>query len=127
MDQKKHKFSISERKKEVLASLEELGITIYDQLDRSSFPAIDMPSRSTDNITYDETLRQFILGDRRVHRSARNISHLNPFTQLAWAALFSNELTSQRKTSTLRDVYYSAQAYEMTFTDRTEEHTSELQ
>jgi len=120
MDQKKHKFSISERKKEVLASLEELGINIYDQLEKSSFPAIDIPSRSTDNIMYDDTVRQFILGDRRVRRSARNISHLKPFTQLVWAALFSNELTSQRKTSTLRDVYYSAQAYEMTFKDQQE-------
>jgi DNA topoisomerase-6 subunit A len=120
MDQKKRKFSISERKKEVLASLEKLGIDIYDQLDHSNFPAIDMPSRSTDNIMYDETLRQFILGDRKVRRSARNISHLKPFTQLVWAALFSNELSSQRKTSTLRDVYYSAQAYEMTFKDQQE-------
>ncbi len=34
--------------------------------------------------------------------------------------MFSNELTTQRKTSTLRDVYYSAQAYEMTFTDQQE-------
>ena len=120
MDQKKHKFSISERKKEVLASLEKLGIDIYDQLDGSNFPAIDMPSRSTDNIMYDEDLRQFILGGKRVHRSARNISHIKPFTQLVWAALFSNELSSQRKTSTLRDVYYSAQAYEMTFKDQQE-------
>ncbi len=120
MDQKKRKFTISERKKEVLKSLEKLGIDIYDQLDKSNFPSIDMPSRSTDNIMYDEALRQFILGDRRVRRSARNISHLKPFTQLVWAALFSNELSSQRKTSTLRDVYYSAQAYEMTFKDQQE-------
>jgi DNA topoisomerase-6 subunit A len=120
MDQKKRKFTISERKKEGLKSLEKLGIDIYDQLDKSNFPSIDMPSRSTDNIMYDEALRQFILGDRRVRRSARNISHLKPFTQLVWAALFSNELSSQRKTSTLRDVYYSAQAYEMTFKDQQE-------
>jgi DNA topoisomerase-6 subunit A len=120
MERKKRRASITERKKEVLAGLETLGSTIYDQLDRGVFPAIDMPSRSTDNIMYDEKLRQFILGDRRVRRSARNISHLKPFTQLVWAALFSNELSSQRKTSTLRDVYYSAQAYEMTFKDQQE-------
>ena len=117
---KKHRISVSERKKEVLAGLETLGGTIYDQLDKGVFPSIDMPSRSTDNIMYDEKFRQFILGDRRVRRSARNISHLKPFTQLVWAALFSNELSSQRKTSTLRDVYYSAQAYEMTFKDQQE-------
>src|SRR4030043_2133981 len=120
MVQKKHKSSMLERRKEVLERLGHLGSGIYDQLDTDNFPAIDIPSRSTDNIMYDEQLRQFILGNRRVHRSARNISHLKPFTQLVWAALFSNELTSQRKTSTLRDVYYSAQAYEMTFKDQQE-------
>jgi DNA topoisomerase-6 subunit A len=120
MAQKKRKSSIVERKKEVLNGLESLGSKIYDQMDRGNFPSIDMPSRSTDNIAYDEKLRQFILGERRVRRSARNIRHVKPFTQLVWAALFSNELSSQRKTSTLRDVYYSAQAYEMTFKDQQE-------
>jgi DNA topoisomerase-6 subunit A len=120
MEQKKHRSSILERKKEVLESLAGLGASIYDQLDTGRFPAIDMPSRSTENITYDKQLRQFILGDRRVRRSSRNVRHLKPFTQLTWAAFFSNELASQRKTSTLRDVYYSAQAYEMTFQDQQE-------
>jgi len=120
MAQKKHKSSILERRKEVLESLSGLGGKIYDQLDSGSFPSITMPSRSTENIYYDPQVRQFILGDRKVKRSARNIRHVKPFTQLTWAALFSNELTSQRKTSTLRDVYYSAQAYEMTFKDQQE-------
>jgi DNA topoisomerase-6 subunit A len=109
-----------EKRKEVLSSLENLGFETYEQLDSGYFPSITMPSRSTENIHYDPQLRQFILGDRKVRRSTRNIRHLKPFTQLIWAALFSHELTSQRKTSTLRDVYYSAQAYEMTFTDQEE-------
>ncbi len=119
MDQKKHS-SIMNKKKEILDRLEEIGLEIYAQLDDGYFPSVDMPSRSTENITYDKQLRQFILGDRKVRRSARNIRHLKPFTQLVWAAFFSNELSSQRKTSTLRDVYYSAQAYEMTFKDQQE-------
>jgi DNA topoisomerase-6 subunit A len=117
---KKRRSSMMEKRKEVLDDLADLGGTIYDQIDQGRFPAIDMPSRSTENITYDQQLRQFILGDRRVRRSARNIRHLKPFTQLVWTAFFSKELSSQRKTSTLRDVYYSAQAYEMTFKDQQE-------
>jgi len=109
-----------ERKKEVLANLENLGLKIYDQIDTGYFPSIEMPSRSIENIRYDPQFRQFILGDRTVRRSARNIRHLKPFTQLVWAGSFSHELASQRKTSTLRDVYYSAQAYEMTFKDQQE-------
>ena len=118
MEQKKVK--ILERRNEVINGLHAFGTQIYNQLDQGVFPTINMPSRSTENINYDPTLRQFILGEKSVSRSARNIRHIKPFTQLAWAAMFSNELTSQRKTSTLRDVYYSAQAYEMTFTDQQE-------
>jgi DNA topoisomerase-6 subunit A len=117
---KKRSYSVIERRKEVLESLGGMGKTIYDQLDKGFFPQVEMPSRSTENITYDPKLRQFILGDKRVRRNVRNIRHVKPFTQLTWAAMFSNELALQRKTSTLRDVYYSAQAYEMTFQDQQE-------
>ena len=109
-----------ERKNEVLGNLKSLGTRIYDQMDNGYFPSITMPSRSTENIYYDPQFRQFILGVKSVRRSARNVRHLKPFTQLIWAATFSHELASQRKTSTLRDVYYSAQAYEMTFKDQQE-------
>ena len=118
MEEKKAK--ITKKKNEVISSLKTFGTQIYNQLDQGVFPTINMPSRSTENINYDPTLRQFILGEKSVTRSARNIRHIKPFTQLTWAAMFANELTSQRKTSTLRDVYYSAQAYEMTFTDQQE-------
>ena len=120
MDNRKRKSIMTERKKEILSSLERFGLEIYEQLDRGFFPSIEMPSRSIENIYYDPEIRQFILGNRKVRRSARNIRHLRPFTQLVWAAFFSHELTSQRKTSTLRDVYYSAQAYEMKFKDQQE-------
>jgi len=120
LEQKKYKSSMMERRKEVISGLENLGIKTYEQLDNGYFPSIEMPSRSIENIRYDPQFRQFILGERTVRRSARNIRHLKPFTQLIWAARFSHELASQRKTSTLRDVYYSAQAYEMTFTDQQE-------
>ncbi|MDI6905339.1 MAG: DNA topoisomerase IV subunit A [Candidatus Bathyarchaeia archaeon] len=120
MPRRRYKSSIIERRKEVLTGLENLGVRIYEQLDRGYFPSIEMPSRSTENIYYDPQVRQFILGDKRVRRSARNIRHIRPFTQLVWTAFFSHELASQRKTSTLRDVYYSAQAYEMSFKDQQE-------
>jgi len=120
LERRKHKSIMMERKKEVIASLENLGLQIYEQIDDGYFPSVEMPSRSTENIRYDPQVRQYILGDRKVRRHTRNIRHIRPFTQLVWTALFSRELTSHRKTSTLRDVYYSAQAYEMKFTDQQE-------
>jgi len=114
------KFSAKERRKEVLARLEKLGYELYTQMGKGSFPHINMPSRSTDNIYYSPQFRQFILGEKTVRRSAGNIRHLRPFTQLVWAGYFAYELTRNQKTSTLRDVYYSAQAYDMSFKDQPE-------
>ncbi len=120
---RKSKISASERRKEVLASLQNLGYRLYEQMEKGYFPQIEMPSRSIENIYYNPELRQYVLGERKVRRSARNIRHIRPFTQLVWAAYFAYELTSQRKTSTLRDVYYSAQAYGMSFKDQPESNS----
>jgi DNA topoisomerase-6 subunit A len=115
--------SATERKKEILTSLENFGAKLYEQMERGYFPWIEMPSRSIENIFYSPELRQYVLGEKRVRRSARNIRHIRPFTQLVWAAYFANELTKERKTSTLRDVYYSAQAYDMSFKDQPESNS----
>jgi len=104
----------------VLSSLKGLGEQLYVQLSQRQWPSIKMPSRSITNIRYDQGTRQYILGDHFVRRSARNIRHVRPLTQLVWTGSFVDELTREGKTSTLRDVFYSAQAYEMSFSDQAE-------
>jgi DNA topoisomerase-6 subunit A len=117
---KQSKTSAIERRKEVVANLTKFGSSLYDQMDKGSFPSTKMPSRSIENIYYNADLRQYVLGDKSVRRSAGNIRHIRPFTQLVWTAFFAQELTKQRKTSTLRDVYYSAQAFDIAFKDQAE-------
>lgn len=120
---KKVKSSAAEKRKEVLKRLKKIGRRLYGQMDKGKFPWIKMPSRSTQNIFYSPEVRQYVLGDKRVRRSSRNIRHIRPLTQLVWAAYFARELAEQRKTSTLRDVYYSAQAYEVPFKDQPESNS----
>jgi len=120
---KKVKSSAAEKRKEVLKGLKKIGRRLYGQMEKGKFPWIKMPSRSTQNIFYSPEVRQYILGDKRVRRSSRNIRHIRPLTQLVWAAYFARELAEQRKTSTLRDVYYSAQAYEVPFKDQPESNS----
>lgn len=99
----------AEKKRESTeASLKQLGNLIYEQIQNREFPWVMMQSRSTDNIIYDPDLRQYILGSRTMRRHSRNIRHIRPFTQMIWTAWFAKELVSMRKTSTLREVYYSA-------------------
>ena len=112
--------SMKERKELTLDTLKGFGAHIYSQLVKEEFPSLSIPSRSTTNILYDESSRQYVLGKNNVKRSARNIRHIRPFTQLVWTASFSNELCRTSKTSTLRDVFYSAQAFDVNFANQQE-------
>ncbi|MFQ5940203.1 MAG: DNA topoisomerase IV subunit A [Nitrososphaerales archaeon] len=115
---------VSAKKAKVKEVLKELGSKVYKDLDNGIFPEVSIPSRSVSNIVYDKKLRQYVLGRGAVNRSAKNMRHLRPFTQLVWMAFFVNKLLNQGKTSTLRDIYYSAQAFNMDFEDQPEsDHT----
>ncbi len=109
-----------ERKAEVLRKLKELGESIYYALQNRKFPEIYLPSRSVKNIMYDRELQQYVLGPAKVRRSSHNIKQIRTFTQLIWLAFFVKRLIKERKTSTLRDIFYSAQAFNIDFKDQDE-------
>lgn len=108
------------RKDMAILTLESLGTKFCEQIDKGVFPWVEMKSRSIDNILYSPELRQYVLGKKTIKRSSRIVTNLSPFTQMVWTAFFVHDLLKQRKTSTLRDVYYSAQAYDILFKDQTE-------
>ena len=117
---KKTKSRASKTQKDVLDLLRKHGSRIYDDLDHGRFPNFEIPSRSVGNIVYDTKLRQYVLGKSAALRSSKNTSQLRSFTQLMWLAFFANRLTQEKKSSTLRDVYYSSQAFAIDFDDQSE-------
>ena len=119
-DKEQSKNIARQRKAELRKRIVELGQRIYQELDNGVFPEIVFGSRSVRNIVYDKKLKQYILGEKSVRRSTHNVKHIRPFAQLIWLAHFANKLTEDSKTSTLRDVFYSSQAYNMDFTDQSE-------
>jgi len=112
--------TVEAKKQELLSLLKNQGIIVYNDLNNGRFPQFSIPSRSVSNIVYDKKLRQYILGKAAAVRSARNMSQLRSFTQLAWLAFFVNRLVNEGKTSTLRDIYYSSQAFAIDFEDQPE-------
>ena len=120
MAAKPSRSSVKKRNEQTIKTLEGFGGEVYGQILKKQFPSTTIPSRSTSNIRYDERLRQYVLGDRSARRTSRNIRHIRPFTQLVWTASFAHELSNLGKTSTLRDVFYSAQAFDVNFKDQQE-------
>ena len=109
-----------EKQKNILDVLQSHGAKIYGDIESGEFPKFSIPSRSVNNIVYDKKLRQYILGNLAVLRSSRNTSQVRSFAQLVWLAFFANRLSREKKSSTLRDVYYSSQAFAVEFEDQSE-------
>ena len=109
------------RKKEaVLKRIKELAEEVYRAIEEGSFPEVVIPDRGLSNVVFDGSRGEVILGNKRIRRTARVISHLRPLTQLLWMAYFSKELLESGRTSTLRDVFYSSQAFNVNFKDQEE-------
>ena len=107
MKKKQNKEKTKEKADELIKILKKYGAEVYQDLENGQFPKIAIPNRSISNIIYDKKLRQYVLGNATALRSAKNTSQLRSFTQLIWLAFFANKLTQEKKSSTLRDVYYS--------------------
>lgn len=114
------KSRAARKQDDVLKVLKEHGTRIYEDLNRGHFPDFKIPSRSVRNIVYDKKLRQYVLGESASIRSSKNTAQLRSFTQLMWLAFFANRLTREKKSSTLRDVYYSSQAFAVDFDGQSE-------
>jgi len=120
LSKERSKSTAETRKSNAQKLLTEIGRKVYSDVDEGTFPSFTFPSRSVRNIVYDRKLQQFVLGNSTIRRSSGNIKHIRPFTQLLWLAYFSKKLVDEKRTSTLRDVYYSAQAFDVEFVDQAE-------
>ncbi len=116
-----------EKEQELRAKIEEnltlVGRKLYEEIVRGEFPSIEIPSRRTSNIVFDSELRQYVLGDKKILRTAKSLGQIRSFTQLVWVMRFVKDLLKMGKSSTLRDVYYSSEAFGVKFKDQQESDT----
>jgi len=104
----------------VLTTLTQLGKMILDPILEDKFPSIKIPDRGTSNIVFDKEKNRFVLGSSTSIRNSSNIKHIRSLTQLTWVAAFAKQLTESSRTSSLRDLYYSSEAFGIDFTDQSE-------
>ncbi len=98
--------------------LETVGRRLYRLAKDGFLPFLKVPSRGTSNIIYDPETRQYVLGGREVTKTARHVGQLRSFSQITWTMRFMKELQNAKRTSTLRDVYYSSEAFNIKFKDQ---------
>ncbi len=101
------------RKEKAAEKLSELGRDVVKDIQEANPPKLKVPSRSTSNIVYDETTRYFVLGPQYGIRSAASMKQVKKFAQLISTADFAMDLIKEGKFATLREMYYTAEGWEV--------------
>ncbi len=111
IDQKDHK-----KQQNALAKNRLMGLTekLYNQFLDEVVPNISLPSRTKENIRYDENSHVWVYGDRESERSAKTVKGAFQLLKSTHAVDFiiKNHLQQDRG-STLRELYYISENWDI--------------
>ena len=109
---KSHK---EQRKEYTFNKLKGLGEEIIESIEANKVPSINVPSRGTGNIVYDDAKRYYVLGDRYGKRSLGNVKQIRKLGQMVYVANFCKDLVAREKTATIREMYYVSEGWGISF------------
>jgi DNA topoisomerase-6 subunit A len=103
-----------------IRTLSSLGKQIIEAIRENKYPVLEIPDRRTSNIVFDDDSNHYVLGASKSVRDSSNVKHVKRFAQLTWIASFAKELLQASRTSSLRDLYYSSEAFGVGFSSQSE-------
>ncbi|MCI4365710.1 MAG: DNA topoisomerase IV subunit A [Thermoplasmata archaeon] len=89
-----------------------LAEAIYDQLDAGEIPRMRLPLRTKQNLSFQARDGVWKLGRQLGTRSARKLDGALMLLRTFYLVDFINEMARDKKTSTLRELYYISEAWE---------------
>ena len=89
-----------------------LAEQIYHQLDEGEIPRMRLPLRTKQNLSFQSRDGVWRLGKAMGTRSARKLDGALMLLRTFYLVDFINEMARDRKTSTLRELYYISEAWE---------------
>ena len=94
------------KQEELISMIEKLAKAIYQDIKHHNNPTFSVPSRSSDNIIYNERKDVIYLGDRESKRSFHNTGTSTAFTQMLFILSIIHEAAVNGKHLTKREIYY---------------------
>ncbi len=90
----------------------DLAAEFYDQFAAGDIPQMEIPTRTKNNIVFDEELDVWVYGDRTSSRSANSVRGARKLLKAVYAIDFLSEQLEQDRSSTLRELYYISESWE---------------
>ena len=83
----------------------------YRQMDDGQVPYIRLPTRTKQNIEYDEKSQVWKYGDRQTLRSANTEKSARHILKMAYVISFLKQQLAENRSSTLREMYYISEGW----------------
>lgn len=83
----------------------------YNQMKESHIPFIEIPTRTKQNLVYDDRLRVWTYGEKSSKRSANNAGSALHLLKMAYSIGFLKQQLEEGRSSTLREMYYISEAW----------------
>jgi DNA topoisomerase-6 subunit A len=100
-----------DNKSEAQKKLIELADNIIEQLENGEIPRIELPTRTKNNIKYDEESDVWIYGDSKSSKTANSVSGSRKLLKLSYIIEFLVKQLDEDRSSTLREIYYLSESW----------------
>ncbi|SEP82321.1 DNA topoisomerase IV subunit A [Natrinema salaciae] len=104
----------------------DLAAEFYDQFELGEIPHMSVPTRTKNNIEYDEEKDVWVYGDRESTRSANSVRGARKLLKAIYTIEFLSDQLEEDRSSTLRELYYLSESWdndEAQFNDQDESNS----
>ncbi|WP_254764436.1 DNA topoisomerase IV subunit A [Natrinema marinum] len=104
----------------------DLAAQFYDQFELGEIPHMSVPTRTKNNIEYDEDKEVWVYGDRESTRSANSVRGARKLLKAVYTIDFLADQLEEDRSSTLRELYYLSESWdnnEAQFSDQDESNS----
>jgi len=98
---------------EVIKKIDGLASQVYDDLDKSHIPELQLPTRTKSNIAFNQRLNVWKYGKNTTQRSVKSLDGAYMVLRTMYMIEFIKQMIKAQKSSTLREMYYISEGWEL--------------
>ena len=98
---------------QVINKIDAVAEKIYDDFQKTEIPFLMLPTRTKSNIKFDEKFNVWKYGKSTTERNAKSLDGAYMLLRTMYMVDFIKEMIKINKSSTLREMYYISEGWDM--------------
>jgi len=103
---------MNQKEQEAIQRLQSVSQEIIDKLENGEVPELEIPTRTKNNIVYEEDSDVWVYGDKTSKRNANSLSGAKKLLKTAYVTRFLVNQLDEGRSSTLRELYYLSESWD---------------